>query len=34
LFSLENLEFVDLTGNRIPAASVRKLREKGINVVV
>ena len=33
LFSLENLEFVDLTSNRIPPASLRKLIEKGINVV-
>ena len=33
LFSLENLEFVDLSGNRIQPASLRKLKEKGINVV-
>jgi hypothetical protein len=33
LFSLENLEFVDLTGNQISPASLRKLREKGINMV-
>jgi Leucine-rich repeat (LRR) protein len=34
LFSLENLEFVDLTGNKISPSSLRKLREKGINVVI
>lgn len=34
LFSLENLEFVDLTGNKISAAYLRKLREKGINVII
>jgi len=34
LFSLENLEFVDLSGNRISPSSLRKLREKGINVIV
>lgn len=33
LFSLENLEFVDLSGNRISPASLRKLSDKGINVV-
>ena len=33
LFLLENLEFVDLSGNRVSPASVRKLTEKGINVV-
>ena len=33
LFSLENLEFVDLSGNKISPASLRKLTEKGLNVV-
>ncbi len=33
LFSLENLEFVDLSGNKIAPASLRKLSDKGINVV-
>lgn len=34
LFSLEKLEFVDLSGNKISPASIRKLREKGVNVII
>lgn len=34
LLSLENLEFVDLSGNRVSPASIRKLREKGVNVII